>query len=52
MIDLLEIESNSETFPNYCTCPITREKMETPVVSMEGHSYISIYNIIDMRNGQ
>lgn len=40
IIDILEVESNSETLPNYFRCPISWEKMETPVVSMEGHSLI------------
>jgi hypothetical protein len=38
IIDLLELESNQENMPNYFRCPISWEKMETPVVSMEGHS--------------
>ena len=37
IIDLLEFESNAENVPSYFKCPISWEKMESPVVSMEGH---------------
>lgn len=37
IVDLLESESNLENFPSYFKCPISWEKMENPVISMEGH---------------
>jgi hypothetical protein len=39
LVDLLENESNQDNYPNYFKCPISWEKMENPVISMEGHSY-------------
>ena len=32
-------ESEVENYPDYFKCPISWEKLENPVVSMEGHSY-------------
>lgn len=32
-------ESETETYPDYFKCPISWEKLENPVVSIEGHSY-------------
>lgn len=36
---MFESESNVESVPNYYKCPISWERMENPVVTMEGHSY-------------
>jgi hypothetical protein len=33
-----DMESNVENFPIYYKCPISWEKMDDPVVTMEGHS--------------
>jgi hypothetical protein len=38
-LDYFETESNVENFPVYFKCPISWEKMEDPVITMEGHSY-------------
>lgn len=37
LTDVFEFES--ENYPDYFKCPISWEKLENPVVSMEGHSY-------------
>lgn len=37
MADFIETESDS--YPDYFKCPISWEKLENPVVSVEGHSY-------------
>ena len=33
------IEQETETYPDYFKCPISWEKLDNPVISMEGHSY-------------
>ncbi len=44
IIDVFESESNIDSVPNYFKCPISWEKMENPVVSMEGHRYFKKIN--------
>jgi len=39
IIDYLDVESGSESMPNYLKCPISWEKMDNPVITNEGHSY-------------
>jgi len=39
IIDYLDVESGSESMPNYFKCPISWEKMDNPVITNEGHSY-------------
>ena len=39
ILENIDSEYSNENVPNYYKCPITWEKIESPVITLEGHRY-------------